>query len=307
MVEIMRKERGVPFDRAGDFTGPYPSGDTCILLDAAARLGKKCCFLGVAGDDLFSGIVLTRMRSDGIDIEHVRKAEGYPTATVFVRYEEDGKREYLELVNQSACTQLREEDINVEAVQNARWVHISGEILSICKEGEGRKAVLKLLECIPKDTKVSLDPNFTADLSDLEEIVAPFVERADLILPSEGEAKLLTRCGSDEEACAALANAGKIVALKKGRAGCEMYFGEKCIFVPPYHIEEVDPTGCGDSFCAGLLCGLIDGKDLYEAGVFANAAGALKAAAFGPMEGARRMHEVEEFIKRNEARIPYGD
>ena len=50
MVEIMRKERGVPFEEPGDFTGPYPSGDTCILLDVAARLGKKCCFLGVTGD-----------------------------------------------------------------------------------------------------------------------------------------------------------------------------------------------------------------------------------------------------------------
>ena len=28
MVEIMRKERNVPFDVPADFTGPYPSADT---------------------------------------------------------------------------------------------------------------------------------------------------------------------------------------------------------------------------------------------------------------------------------------
>lgn len=37
MVEIMRKERNVPFDVPADFTGPYPSADTCIMLDVAAR------------------------------------------------------------------------------------------------------------------------------------------------------------------------------------------------------------------------------------------------------------------------------
>ena len=36
MVEIMRKERNVPFDVPADFTGPYPSADTCIMLDVAA-------------------------------------------------------------------------------------------------------------------------------------------------------------------------------------------------------------------------------------------------------------------------------
>ncbi len=307
MVEIMRKERGVPFEKAADFTGPYPSGDTCILLDVAARLGKKCCFLGVAGDDLFSDIVLTRLGSDGIDTKYVRKATGYPTATVFVRYEKDGKRQYLDLVNQSACTQLREEDIHPEAVGNAKWIHVSGEILSICRDGEGRKAVLQLLESIPEDSKLSLDPNFTTDLPNLVEIMEPFVKRADLIMPSEGEAEKLTGASSDEEACRILAKAGKIIALKKGKAGCEIYFEEECILIPPYYIEEIDPTGCGDSFCAGLLCGLIDGKELFEAGAFANAVGALQAASFGPMEGARRLHEVEEFMKRSEGTKPYGN
>ena len=41
IVEIMRKERGVSFEEPADFTGPYPSGDTCIVLDVASRLGNR--------------------------------------------------------------------------------------------------------------------------------------------------------------------------------------------------------------------------------------------------------------------------
>ena len=46
MVEIMRKERGIRFDEVGDFSGPYPSGDTCIVLDVAARMGEEMLFFG---------------------------------------------------------------------------------------------------------------------------------------------------------------------------------------------------------------------------------------------------------------------
>ena len=98
IVEIMRKERGVSFEEPADFTGPYPSGDTCIVLDVASRLGLKCCFLGTAGTDAFSDVVLNRLERDGIDLSHVRKVDGASTAIVFVRYDKDGKREYLNVM-----------------------------------------------------------------------------------------------------------------------------------------------------------------------------------------------------------------
>jgi sugar/nucleoside kinase (ribokinase family) len=47
----------------------------------------------------------------------------------------------------------------------------------------------------------------------------------------------------------------------------------------------VDPTGAGDCFDAGFLCGLLEGKPARECAEIASAAGALNAAAFGPMEG----------------------
>ena len=75
MVEIMRKERNVPFDVPADFTGPYPSADTCIMLDVAARLGRSCCMLGVTGDDTFADVVTNRLSRDGVDISHMTRLD----------------------------------------------------------------------------------------------------------------------------------------------------------------------------------------------------------------------------------------
>ena len=46
--------------------------------------------------------------------------------------------------------------------------------------------MLKVLRSVSPDAKVSLDPNFVeSDIADLQALVQPFIDRADLILPSE--------------------------------------------------------------------------------------------------------------------------
>ena len=67
--------------------------------------------------------------------------------------------------------------------------------------------------------------------------------------------------------------------------------------IDPFHIDQVDPTGCGDSFCAGMTTGLAEGMTIEQAGTLANAAGALQATKFGPMEGSMPRSVVEEFMR----------
>ena len=127
-------------------------------------------------------------------------------------------------------------------------MHLSGEVITNCLDPIRRQGILKFLNNISASSQVSLDPNFTFDLPDLEEVLRPFVERANLILPSEGEARRMMNTNTDEEACALLANSGKIVALKKGKSGCEIYTADGRLTIPSFDVEEVDPTGCGDAF-----------------------------------------------------------
>ena len=66
-----------------------------------------------------------------------------------------------------------------------------------------------------------------------------------------------------------------------------------------YKVEQVDATGAGDSYDAAFLCGLAEGKSLKEAAQMGAAAGALNAAAFGPMEGNISPETVAEMIRKN--------
>jgi sugar/nucleoside kinase (ribokinase family) len=74
LVEIIRTEKGLPLGESGYFAGPFPSGDTPIFIDAAAKMGRKCGFVGVVGDDDFGRCATERLSHDGVDISFVRTA-----------------------------------------------------------------------------------------------------------------------------------------------------------------------------------------------------------------------------------------
>ena len=103
---------------------------------------------------------------------------------------------------------------------------------------------------------------------------------------------------TDEEACVS-GQPGKSLRWKKGKSGCEIYTADGRLTIPSFDVEEVDPTGCGDAFCAGFLSGMIFGWPLEQVGRFANAAGALQATKVGPMEGAADLEEVREFMEKS--------
>jgi sugar/nucleoside kinase (ribokinase family) len=153
---------------------------------------------------------------------------------------------------------------------------------------------------------VSFDPNLRPELlggeKALRRICAPVVEASYAVLPSGSEAELLTGVSAATEACKALLDMGpEVAALKRGAEGCTIITKDQQIDAPAFTVEAVDPTGAGDCFDAGFVVGLLEGLPLEEVGKLANACGALGATRKGPMEGAFRRDEVEEFMSRGRA------
>ena len=89
----------------------------------------------------------------------------------------------------------------------------------------------------------------------------------------------------------------EILVLKNGSKGSQIYTRKGLeVSQPIYKIVQEDPTGAGDSYDAAFICGIIEGKTLAEAAKMGAAAGALNAAAFGPMEGKITPSAIEQMI-----------
>ena len=88
--------------------------------------------------------------------------------------------------------------------------------------------------------------------------------------------------------------------LKAGSSGSKIYDRQGLReTMGVYKVTQVDATGAGDSYDAAFICGLAEGKSLKEAAQMGAAAGALNAAAFGPMEGDISRETVARMIADN--------
>lgn len=300
LCEIMRKELDKPLGMIADFIGPYPSGDTPIMINAAAKLGAKCAMIGVIGKDDFGHGVVKRLEESGVDCSMVHEQPGASTGVAFVCYYSDGSRKFLYHVRHAAPGMLNPDHIDPDKLKDVRWVHITGFTMSTNKSSEN--AVLKLVANLHPSTQVSFDPNIRPEVLSVEEIIQlckPVIDRASIIFPSKTEAAMFTGKASDEEGCRQWAAEGKVVVLKEGEAGCRIFHQNDSIRVPSFRVEEVDPTGAGDTFCGAFLAALCEGKDLATCGRMANAAGAISVLKQGPMEGAPTRAELDAFLKKN--------
>ncbi|MFG6365406.1 PfkB family carbohydrate kinase, partial [Schaedlerella sp.] len=62
-------------------------------------------------------------------------------------------------------------------------------------------------------------------------------------------------------------------------------------------VDQADASGAGDCFDGVFLGGLVYGKSVKEAAQMGAAAGALNAAAFGPMEGRINPASIKEMME----------
>jgi sugar/nucleoside kinase (ribokinase family) len=152
---------------------------------------------------------------------------------------------------------------------------------------------------LPGLARLSFDANIRPELLTVDQIRSlcqPVLERANVILPSLSEAAMLTGLESDDQGCRLWAEQGKIVVLKMGALGCRIYSDDQVMNIPGFTVQEIDPTGAGDSFCAGFTVALLENMDLASAGRFANAVGALAVTRLGPMEGVPTRQQVESLL-----------
>lgn len=98
---------------------------------------------------------------------------------------------------------------------------------------------------------------------------------------------------------ARLAAAVPVVAFTHGAAGCEVIAGGRVRRVGIFPAREVDPTGAGDVFTAGLLLGLARGEAPVDAARLGAAAGSIAVEGRG-IEALHRMGEAEA----RAARVP---
>ncbi|MCD6318923.1 sugar kinase [Candidatus Aerophobetes bacterium] len=299
LVEVMREKVGQPLDTPGTFVGPFASGAPAIFADAVAKLGVQSGIIGSVGKDDFGKLILERLNQDGVDITYVSSLKDYTTGVAFVTYFSDGSRKFIYHLPQAASGKISLDQIDKSYLSGVKYLHIMGSSLSINEQCQ--KVCYKAVEIVKNSGgKISFDPNLRPELLSVEkirQICQPVLSSCEVILPSEDEAKMLTGNKDSLTACKELLNFGpKIVILKCGARGSVVFTPNEKIEVPSFKVKEVDPTGAGDCFDAGVVVGMLRGWNLKRVAKFANAVGALTVGKKGPMEGTPNLDQVNHLL-----------
>lgn len=127
LVEIMRVKRDEPLDQSGTFTGPFPSRDTPIYIDAVARLDRPAGFMGAVGQDDFGRCLRNRFTRDGVDSSCGQILPDYTTGAAFVTYFSDGSRKFIYHCRHAAG-QLNPTYVKAEYFKEAKWLNLTGVV-----------------------------------------------------------------------------------------------------------------------------------------------------------------------------------
>ena len=125
-----------------------------------------------------------------------------------------------------------------------------------------------------------------------------FVRMADYLTVNDYEAQLLQE--KTGQTLAALARHVKALVVTLGAKGSLIYADGKQVEIPCAKPDAViDPTGCGDAYRAGLLCGIANGMDWELSGRLASILGAIKIAHRGGQNHHFTRDEIADRCRQN--------
>lgn len=299
LVEIMADTTGNGFLEPQPLTGPYPSGAPAIFADQMAKLGQPVALISAVGNDDFGRLNIERLRRDGVDTSGVFVDPERPTGSAFVRYRENGSRDFVFNIRHSACGRLHETDAVAALLDAADHLHVMGSSLSSPEFVELNLQAAGAIRA--RGGTVSFDPNIRKEMLSspgMSEAMARMISVTDLFLPSDAELTLLTKAKVEGAAIFELFQRGVTsIVHKKGAKGASYHDKAHNIAIPAFSVDEVDPTGAGDCFGATFATFWLRGCDPETALRLAAAAGALAVTRRGPMEGTSDATTLETFIE----------
>lgn len=284
----------------------YFGGSEANVAASLAHMGRESEYVTRLPANPIGDAALAALRAEGIALRHVQRG-GDRLGIYFVESGADlrGMRVVYDRAH-SAFSQIDPTTLRWrEILEGASWLHLSG-ITPALGDGPAGAAADAARSARELGVPVSVDLNYRPALwagRDPRAFVRPLVQHCDVLVGNPGAiaAMLGVQVGeSDTNSAAAMRRIGRqlheelgarrLVVTKRevlsssehgwsaalhDAASDDVHASER------YQVRVVDRVGGGDSFVAGLVHALLDGRSPHDALRFATAASALKLTVPG--------------------------
>jgi sulfofructose kinase len=258
-------------------------GLTMTALVAAARLGARCAYAGVLGEDPLSDLVRSQLRYEDIDVRlAIRRTGARPIHSTIVVGLRTGTRNIFFDTADVAGADPTLPDPSV--IRQARVLVV---------DTYGIEGMIRASR-VAREAGIPVVADFeSADAPDFQTLL----QLVDHLLLSRDFACAITGTSDAEAAAAALWHADRsLVVITDGARGG--WFRDRDTGPTPEHypalaVPTVDTTGCGDVFHGAYCAALAQGLDTRARLRLAAAAAALKSTVPGGQSGCPTLAEVE--------------
>lgn len=262
-----------------------PGGEIATAMAGLSRLGMRTAYIGKFGDDREGSFGIESLRADGVDVSAVRVVDGCKTQIAFIIIDaRNGERTVI--WDRDPKLSYGPEEVPTGLVPKGRVLHLTPHDTAAC--------IVLAREAREAGTVVSIDID---NIFDGVEELLPLV---DIIITSAEFPERLLGIADRESALTEMRSryGCTLAGITLGETGsllyCEGSFIRSEGFAVPGGCK--DTTGAGDSFRAGLLFGLLNGKDVEEAARAANAVAALKCRSVGARTALPNLEELTALL-----------
>ncbi|MBR5712607.1 MAG: sugar kinase [Lachnospiraceae bacterium] len=306
------------FVQADDFDVCYGGGEANVAVSLAG-FGHEVSYITKLPDNEIGESAKMALQREGVDCSHI--VRGGERLGIYFLETGASVRPSKVIYDRahSAIAEAKPEDFDFDAAfEGADWFHFTG-ITPAISDTAAEVAKAALIAAKKHGLTVSCDLNYRKKLWSSEKaqkVMTDLMQYVDVCIGNEEDAqKVLGFVPGDTDVTKGsleLAGYEAMFRAMKERFGfryvvsslresfsatdnawsAAIWDGETFYHSRRYNLHIVDRVGGGDSFAAGLICGLADGKSAAEALEFAVAASALKHTIPGDFNHVTRA-EVE--------------
>lgn len=302
MAMFTAEEEG-PLDEVKVF-GRSLAGAEVNVCTGLTRLGHNVSYVTKLGEEPLGMYVKTFLDKEGIGTEFITFDKVYKTGIMLKSKVSSGDPITSYYRKGSAFSHMTKEDIDNIDFHDVSLIHVTGipPALSIsCRE-----ATYRLIERARENNcYITFDPNLRPALWENEEVMVKVINelasKCDLILPGIAEGLVLTGSDEPEKIADFYQSLGvRNVIIKEGSRGAYVRHGSQSFRQEGFKVKKVvDTVGAGDGFAVGIISSKLEGLDIKEAVIRANAIGAIQVTFVSDNEGLPTREELESFIKEN--------
>jgi sugar/nucleoside kinase (ribokinase family) len=278
-----------------------PGGSANFII-AAHNLGIEVSAAGAVGDDVYGTQILAPLRARGVDVTNVAVSPG-STSTIVVTLTEERTGEHVFLGSYGDGPEIPYPKGLDAQIEQADALFLSGYTLVEKRIVSMTLRAVEYAHHLGKPIYMDVGPLFK--LAD-EEHVKWVLKHVYLLLLTADEASLVTNEQYEQAYADLLLEGPKFAVVKVGAQGCVIVTRDWWFQVPAFQVDRVvDTVGAGDTFDAAFVAGLLNGLEMRECALLANAMGAASTQKVGAGTNAPTCAEMMAVLDKAREKVDF--